>query len=46
MPQAPDVESPGSRRMSASPLEKAFGGEATYDFSHENRVARVTWHRD
>ena len=27
-------------------LEKAFDGEVRYDFSHENKVARVTWHRD
>lgn len=27
-------------------LEKAFHGEVTYDFSHENKVARVHWHRD
>ncbi len=27
-------------------LEKAFGGTVRYDFSHENKVARVYWHRD
>jgi hypothetical protein len=27
-------------------LEKAYGGEARYDFSHENKLARVSWHRD
>ena len=27
-------------------LEKAFGGSVRYDFSHENKLARVTWHRD
>ena len=27
-------------------LEKAFGGEVRYDFSHENKVARVDWRRD
>lgn len=27
-------------------LEKAYSGEVTYDFSHENKVARVNWHRD
>jgi hypothetical protein len=27
-------------------LEKAFDGKATYKFSHENKVARVNWHRD
>jgi hypothetical protein len=27
-------------------LEKAYDGEVTYDFSHENKLARVTWHRD
>ena len=27
-------------------LEKAFGGEVKYDFSHENKLARVSWHRD
>jgi hypothetical protein len=27
-------------------LEKAFGGEVRYDFSHENKLARVSWHRD
>lgn len=27
-------------------LEKAFSGVVHYDFSHENEVARVTWHRD
>jgi hypothetical protein len=27
-------------------LEKAFHGEVKYDFSHENKVARVTWHRN
>jgi NMD protein affecting ribosome stability and mRNA decay len=27
-------------------LEKAFGGAVTYDFSHENQVARVGWRRE
>jgi hypothetical protein len=27
-------------------LEKAFDGEVRYDFSHENKLARVYWHRD
>lgn len=27
-------------------LEKAFDGEVDYDFSHENKLARVTWKRD
>ncbi|MEW6131214.1 MAG: BCAM0308 family protein [Acidobacteriota bacterium] len=27
-------------------LEKAFDGEVRYDFSHENKLARVWWHRD
>jgi hypothetical protein len=27
-------------------LEKAFGGEVRYDFSHENKLARAYWHRD
>jgi hypothetical protein len=27
-------------------LEKAFSGNVNYDFSHENKVARVAWHRD
>ncbi len=27
-------------------LEKAFHGEVKYDFSHENKLARVSWHRD
>ena len=27
-------------------LEKAFHGEVNYDFSHENKLARVSWHRD
>lgn len=27
-------------------LEKAFGGEVRYDFSHENKLARVYWSRD
>jgi hypothetical protein len=26
-------------------LEKAFGGRAYYDFSHENKLARVNWER-
>jgi hypothetical protein len=26
-------------------LEKAFGGATNYDFSHENKLARVTWQR-
>ena len=26
-------------------LEKAFGGEVQYDFSHENKLARVNWER-
>lgn len=26
-------------------LEKAFGGSTTYDFSHENKLARVSWRR-
>jgi hypothetical protein len=27
-------------------LEKAYKGEVRYDFSHENKLARVYWHRD
>ena len=27
-------------------LQKAFDGQVDYDFSHENKVARVNWHRD
>jgi hypothetical protein len=27
-------------------LEKAFGGRALYDFSHENKLARVNWLRE
>ncbi|MGH9883077.1 MAG: BCAM0308 family protein [Pyrinomonadaceae bacterium] len=27
-------------------LEKAFGGTTRYDFSHENKLARVNWQRD
>ncbi len=27
-------------------LEKAFKGTAHYDFSHENKLARVNWHRE
>jgi hypothetical protein len=27
-------------------LEKAFAGSVNYDFSHENKMARVWWHRD
>jgi hypothetical protein len=27
-------------------LEKAFSGEVRYDFSHENKLAHVYWHRD
>ncbi len=27
-------------------LNRAFAGKVTYDFSHENKVARVNWHRD
>jgi hypothetical protein len=27
-------------------LESAYHGEVKYDFSHENKVARVAWHRD
>ncbi len=27
-------------------LEKAFTGRVRFDFSHENRFARVYWHRD
>ena len=27
-------------------LGKAFGGDVRYDFSHENKLARVHWHRD
>ena len=26
-------------------VEKAFGGEVQYNFSHENKVARVSWQR-
>ena len=26
-------------------LEKAYGGDVQYDFSHENKLARVSWHR-
>jgi hypothetical protein len=27
-------------------LEKAYGGEVRYDFSHENKLAHVWWQRD
>ena len=27
-------------------LEKAYGGRVRYDFSHENKLARVWWRRD
>jgi hypothetical protein len=27
-------------------VKKAYDGDVTYDFSHENKVARVHWHRD
>lgn len=27
-------------------IKKAFSGDVSYDFSHENKVARVSWHRD
>ena len=27
-------------------VEKAFGGSVQYDFSHENKLARVSWRRD
>ena len=27
-------------------LEKAFGGSVHYDFSHENKLARVNWRRE
>lgn len=27
-------------------LEKAYDGKVEYDFSHENKLARVTWRRD
>jgi hypothetical protein len=27
-------------------LEKAFGGDVRYDFSHENKLARVFWQRN
>lgn len=27
-------------------LEKAFGGEVRYNFSHENKIARVSWRRN
>ncbi len=27
-------------------LEKAYGGEVRYGFSHENKLARIWWHRD
>ncbi len=27
-------------------LEKAYDGEVRYDFSHENKLARVYWHRE
>jgi len=30
----------------AHSLEKAFGGEVRYDFSHENKLARVSWKRE
>lgn len=27
-------------------LQKAYSGHVLYDFSHENKVARINWHRD
>jgi hypothetical protein len=29
-----------------SALEKAFAGDTRYDFSHENKLARVNWQRE
>lgn len=26
-------------------INKAYSGEVSYDFSHENKVARINWHR-
>lgn len=34
-----------AKRLGQS-LEKAFCGKVHYDFSHENKLARVRWHRD
>jgi len=27
-------------------VEKAFGGDIQYNFSHENKIARVSWQRE
>ena len=27
-------------------VQKAFGGDVNYDFSHENKLARVSWQRE
>lgn len=27
-------------------IKKAYSGDVSYDFSHENKVARINWHRD
>jgi hypothetical protein len=27
-------------------VEKAFGGDIQYNFSHENKIARVSWRRE
>jgi len=27
-------------------LKRAYTGDVRYDFSHENKLARVYWHRD
>ena len=38
------TEHPAQRLGGA--LEKAFGGNTYYDFSHENKLARVNWQRE
>ena len=32
--------------FTADALKKAFGGNIRYDFSHENKLARVSWLRE
>lgn len=47
-PDKLDIETTTDRlaQRLGNALKKAYSGELHYNFSHENKVVRVSWHRD
>lgn len=49
MPEGPLVVTTTTEHLAerlGHALEKAYDGDVRFDFSHENKLARVYWHRD